>query len=318
MPATPMQLGQISMVNSKLEPSKCEKPLGRRAKLNFGKLSFRMNVATRLQPSNRRLIEFHRGTSDSGMEITMKKLLLFTTAIVALGAVPAAAADLPARTYPNVPPIYAPIYDWSGFYIGINGGGGSGHKCWDFTDVNGFIDQEGCHNATGGTVGGQIGYRWQTAGWVFGVEAQGNWADFRGDNLSQVFAGFDNQSHIDAFGLFTGQIGWAWNNSLLYVKGGTAVTSDKYSVLFAGAPTDTASETRWGAVVGVGFEYGFAQNWSVGFEYDHMFMGSRDVNFFDTTGAFDFVEHIRQNVDLFTVRFNYKFGGYGGPVVARY
>ena len=42
------------------------------------------------------------------------------------------------------------------------------------------------------------------------------------------------------------------------------------------------------------------------------------MNFFDTTGAFDFVEHIRQDVDLFTVRFNYKFGGYGGPVVARY
>jgi outer membrane immunogenic protein len=122
-----------------------------------------------------------------------------------------------------------------------------------------------------------------------------------------------------AIGLFTGQIGYAWNNALLYVKGGAAVTADKYNLFdIPSGALDTASETRWGSVVGVGFEYGFARNWSVGFEYDHLFMGSRDVSFFDTTGAVDFVEHIRQDVDLFTVRFDYKFGGYGAPVVARY
>jgi outer membrane immunogenic protein len=250
----------------------------------------------------------------------MKKFLLIATAAIALGAAPAVGADLPAQTYSKAPPIYAPIYDWSGFYVGLNGGGGSSQKCWDFTDVNGFIQQEGCHDATGGTFGGQVGYRWQTAGWVFGVEAQGNWADFRGDNISSFFPTDRNQSRVDAFGLFTGQFGYAWNNALVYVKGGSAVTADKYSLfdIPSGVLLDTASESRWGGVVGVGFEYGFASNWSVGFEYDHMFMGTRDVNFFDTTGAFDFVEHIRQDVDLFTVRFNYKFGGFGGPVVARY
>jgi outer membrane immunogenic protein len=250
----------------------------------------------------------------------MKKFLLITMAAIAFGAAPAVAADLPARTYTKAPPpIVAPFYDWSGFYVGINGGGGWSHNCWDFTDITGLVDQEGCHNATGGTVGGQIGYRWQSAAWVFGVEAQGNWADFRGDNISLFFPTDRNQSRIDAFGLFTGQIGYAWNNALLYVKGGAAVTADKYNLFDVptGALLDTASETRWGAVVGVGFEYGFAPNWSVGFEYDHMFMGSRDVSFFNSSGAFDFIEHINQDVDLFTVRFNYRFGG-PGPVVARY
>ena len=87
---------------------------------------------------------------------------------------------------------------------------------------------EGCHDATGGTAGGQIGYRWQAGTWVFGLEAQGNWADLSGSNTSLVFGATDNRSRIDAFGLFTGQIGYAWNNVLLYVKGGAAVTDDRY------------------------------------------------------------------------------------------
>jgi len=63
----------------------------------------------------------------------MKKFLLATVGLVALGvAAPASAADLAARPYTKAPP--APvvvIYDWTGFYIGINGGGGSARKCWD-------------------------------------------------------------------------------------------------------------------------------------------------------------------------------------------
>jgi len=91
---------------------------------------------------------------------------------------------------------------------------------------------------------------------VFGLEAQGNWADFRGDNVSLVFPTDLNRSRIDAFGLFTGQVGYAWNNALVYLKGGGAVTGDKYRIFDvpSGALTDTANETRWGGVVGVGFE----------------------------------------------------------------
>src|SRR3954453_9276829 len=89
------------------------------------------------------------------------------------------AADLAARPYTKAPPIVAAMYDWSGFYVGLNGGGGWTHKCWDVVPVAaGALLPEGCHDASGGTIGGQVGYRWQTASWVFGVEAQGNWADF--------------------------------------------------------------------------------------------------------------------------------------------
>ena len=140
--------------------------------------------------------------------------------------------------------------------------------------------------------------------------------------MSLFFPFSRNESRVEAFGLFTGQVGYAWNNVLLYVKGGAAVTSDKYrsfdlptNVLF-----DTASETRWGGAVGAGLEFSFAPNWSVGFEYDHLFMGDRDIRFTAVgtrlpAGVFTATDRIRQDVDLATVRVNYRWGG---PVIAKY
>lgn len=255
----------------------------------------------------------------------MKRLALTLSALV-LGTVAASAADMAPR-YTKAPPLpVVAAFDWSGFYIGINGGGGSSRSCWDLTNNLGvpFVPPvaEGCHNATGGTVGGQVGYRWQAGTWVFGLEAQGNWADFKGSNTSLFFLATDH-SKVEAFGLFTGQVGYAINSALLYVKGGAAVVSNKYSTtdLATGLLVDTASETRWGGVVGAGVEFGFATNWSVAVEYDHLFMGTHDVsaygvgNFGLAPGQFSATDRIRQDIDIGTVRLNYRFGG---PVVARY
>jgi outer membrane immunogenic protein len=257
----------------------------------------------------------------------MKTILVSTLAFVALAA-PALAADLAARPYTKAPaPTVAPIYDWSGFYVGLNGGGGSAHKCWDLVNMAGVVVAPpvplGCHDATGGTAGGQIGYRWRTANWVFGVEAQGNWADFKGSNANLAITGVQDESRIDAFGLFTGQVGYAWNNVLLYVKGGAAVVSDKYRAfdIPTGLTIVNGSETRWGGAVGAGFEFSFAPNWSVGVEYDHLFMGHRDVDVFGVgvlglaPGAFAGTARIGQDVDIGLVRVNYRWGG---PVVAKY
>src|SRR6201996_322757 len=151
----------------------------------------------------------------------------------------ASAADLPARVYTKAPPVVAPVYNWGGFYLGLNAGGGSSHNCWNLTaNAAGAIPaapSEGCSDATGGLAGGQVGYRWQATNWVFGLEAQGDWADLKGSNVTGVgtFGGvpFTNQTRIDAIGLFTGQVGYAWNNVLGYVKGGAAVTHDKYDLI---------------------------------------------------------------------------------------
>jgi outer membrane immunogenic protein len=236
----------------------------------------------------------------------MKRLTILAAAAIAVGlAAPAVAADLPARgVYTKA--IVAAAYDWSGFYAGINGGGGTSNVDWKA----GFIADEGHHNASGGTLGGQVGYRWQMANWVFGVEAQGNWADLKGSNVSLLFAPNQNQTKIDGFGLFTGQVGYAWNRALFYVKGGAAVVDNKYNIFArpGGALLDSAGETRAGASVGVGFDYAFAPNWSLGFEYNHVFLGNDDV----TTPTGILFDRIKEDVDLFTVRVNYKIG------VARY
>src|ERR1700754_4229480 len=170
----------------------------------------------------------------------MKKFLLGTVGLAALGMVtPASAADLAPRPYTKAPPpVVAPVYNWGGFYIGLNGGGGSSHDSWTLEDFAGVplapAIGEGSHDATGGLVGGQIGYRWQATNWVFGVEAQGDWADLKGSNVSSpaAFSPLVNNTKIDALGLFTGQVGYAWNNVLWYVKGGAAVTHNKFSGLF--------------------------------------------------------------------------------------
>jgi outer membrane immunogenic protein len=67
---------------------------------------------------------------------------------------------------------------------------------------------------------GQIGYCWQSSAWVFGFEAQGDWASLEGSTQNQFNPLNRIGSRIDAFGLFTGQIGYAWDRTLLYVKGG--------------------------------------------------------------------------------------------------
>ena len=201
----------------------------------------------------------------------MKKFLLGTVGLVALGfAAPASAADLAARPYTKAPPMIAAIYDWSGFYIGANGGWGSSRKCWDFVMPPACSSlAEGCHDATGGTAGGQIGYRWQAAHWVFGLEAQGNWADFHGRNVSLAVPGASPTTPASMPSACSpARSVTPVNNALLYVKGGAAVTCRSLPALATATgmsrSLNNVDDTRWGGVVGVGLEYGFAPNWSAG------------------------------------------------------
>jgi outer membrane immunogenic protein len=252
----------------------------------------------------------------------MKRFLLGILSVAAMAA-PAFAADLPARPYTKAPPpVVVPVYDWSGFYIGGNGGWAQSRNCVDFFNTSGIDFADGCRERSGGVIGGQLGYRWQVSQWVFGLEAQGDWADLSNTRLSIVNPLFSTRTKTDGIGLFTGQIGYAWNASLFYFKGGAAVTDNRFSILsnLTGNEVAAASATRWGGTVGVGWEYGFASNWSVGIEYDHLFMGNANNSFsvVNPIPANFLNDRIRQDVDMVTLRFNYKFGGYGVPVAAKY
>ena len=156
----------------------------------------------------------------------------------------------------------AAIYDWSGFYIGLNGGGGSSRKCWDINNNAGVTVTRPSAKAATTRPAAWPAARSATAGspatWVFGVEAQGDWANFKGSNASLFpFVSLPtNQTKVNALGLLTGQVGYALSNVLLYVKGGAAVTADKYNGIATatGLVFDQADETRWGGTVGAGVE----------------------------------------------------------------
>jgi len=240
------------------------------------------------------------------------------------------AADLAVRPYyaKAAPAMAAAVYDWSGLYLGVNAGYATSKNTWWVDDPY----YAGSHNASGATVGGQIGYRWQLSNWVFGVEGQGNWADLSGSNISAYANAFGAMNHtrIDSFALLTGNIGVVLNNVLLYVKGGGAVVNSKYE--YTSNPADqygsfrgSVSESRWNPTVGAGLEIGFAPNWSIGAEFNHVFRSYRDETLGCTTNysindnpacglATDGL-HVRQDLDVATVRLNYRFGG---PVVAKY
>src|SRR5882672_505870 len=291
----------------------------------------------------------------------MKNHLLIGFFAIA-GIAPAMSADFPVKATPAMP-VVRPIYDWTGLYLGINGGGAWSQNCMTMKgynvpviSINGspFLGvsnvsnaSEGCNNATGGVVGGQIGYRYQTTtGFVFGIEAQGDWADLKGSNASPVLgnvnaflaglpapftgaASLTNTSKVDGIGMFKGQVGYALGPVLLYVTGGAAVTHNKYTgfasanvgQLASATLSDAGSAIRFGEVAGAGLDWMFAPNWTVGVEYNHLFMGSQQVGMAYTGNTLNFpgltaaniagipsrTESISGDIDMVTARIGYKF-----------
>lgn len=257
----------------------------------------------------------------------MSKLFSGTVGLIALVAVtPSFAADVPVPAYTKAPVMIAAVYDWGGFYLGVNAGGGWSRNCSDLTafvflgrTVTVPATPEGCNNASGALAGGQFGYRIQNGGFVFGLEALGDWAGLTGSNMSLTAATVTNQTKVNGLGVFTAQAGYTLNNVLFYLNGGAAVTANKYSGSIGTTAFDQASETRVGAAAGTGIEYGFAPNWSAAVEYDHLFMGSRANTFGSANpliaGAFTRTDTIRQDLDLVTARINYRWGG---PGISKY
>ena len=251
---------------------------------------------------------------------------VFASALVGVGALCLAtyanADGMPRGAY------YAPgAFNWTGLYVGGDVGGGWGNDHWTFVDTvppghtaipAGF--NEGSHNVSGWLAGGQIGYNWQTGPWVLGGELKWDWADLTGDHLTPTFRNL-LRTEVDSVGLLTGRVGYAWDKFLLYGKGGVAWVHDEYGrgfgVALGGFPAGTifaeADDWRAGWTVGAGLEYALARKWSLAVEYDHVDLGTERVFFHNNAvanslGFSPFNEKIRQDLDLLTVRLNFKFG----------
>ncbi len=247
----------------------------------------------------------------------MKKLLLGTVGVAVLGMLaPASAADMAARPYKAPPvPYVAPAPTWTGFYIGIEGGGGWGRESWSFAGPAGLTHS---HNKDGGLFGGVLGFNYQAGQWVFGVEGMYNWADLKGS--SPIVPGFSAGSDIDWLASVTGRLGYTWGSTLLYVKGGGAWTrSDEWTRNdILGTLNSAARIDRSGYTVGVGLEYLFAPNWSAKVEYNYYDFGSKTATLVDGAGLP--VDVINSKFDIHTVKagVNFHFNWGGAPVVANY
>jgi outer membrane immunogenic protein len=241
----------------------------------------------------------------------MKKFLLTTVAFVAVGAtVPALAADLPARTYTKAPAYVAPLYNWTGFYIG-------GHIGGAFNGSSNFGGLTTGNNDNGRFLGGlQAGYDYQFApNWVLGIEGQYSW--LASNNNGVIFpGGFVYNNDQRALGSVTGRLGYTWGPALLYVKGGYAYSDNNDSVTLAGAPAafGFSGGHRDGYTVGGGLEYMFAQNWSAKIEYQYYDFGTSS---FTTPVALAPFGSFRTDDHVVKAGLNYRFN-WGGPVVAKY
>ena len=199
----------------------------------------------------------------------MKRLMLATIGMLALAAT-AKAADLPRR-YEPVPqraPAFMPVYNWTGLYIGINGGGAWGRSSWDSTDR---------FNIDGGMVGGTIGYNWQNGPAVFGIETDLSWSDIHGRSHAAVCP--DGCKTTNSWlGTTRGRLGYAIDRWMPYVTGGVAYGDIKGSVPGLAGNSDTSV----GWTVGAGVEFALPGNWTAKGEYLYVDLANSN---FVITGA---------------------------------
>ena len=177
-----------------------------------------------------------------------KTILAMTVAMSAAGT--AAAADLPRGPAPYYPPP-ASVYNWNGFYAGLN----LGYEWGKVT--NSSIDPSGVAG------GGQIGYNWQSGQFVFGAET-----DIQASAADDTFAPYKFSNPW--FGTLRGRAGFAINNVLLYGTAGLA-----YGDLKAEFGGLDESKTLVGWTGGLGMEVGFTPGWSAKVEYLYMDLGNR-------------------------------------------
>jgi outer membrane immunogenic protein len=251
----------------------------------------------------------------------MKKYLL-ATALVGLGSAPTIAADLAARPYTKAPALAA-IYDWTGFYIGVNAGVGLGRDRLQHDWIGAGTPYSFYTSPQGGFGGGQIGYNWQTGSMlgpiVFGVEADIQGAGLSDDrtNFSIIAVNTAYSQKLDWFGTARGRIGIANGPVLSYVTAGYAFGNVKTNATQSAlgvTSTFSTDRTQSGWVVGSGVEAALGGNWTGKIEYLYLNLGNK-TDASTLFAATPINTEIRENI--FRVGLNYRIGGKAyAPVVA--
>ena len=215
------------------------------------------------------------------------------------------AADLPMRPAPVTPA--AAVYNWTGFYVGLNGGGGWGRQD-PLEVISGRFDRVS-FDLRGGFIGGTMGAQIQQGAVVLGVEGDLAWADISGSGVvTPAILGvplpitLSVANKIDALGTARIRFGMGMNNLLFYGTAGAAFLRESATgTRVAGVACGTAGvivscgESHWkpGLAVGLGTEYAFTPNWSVKGEYLYVVGVGTGVS--------------KDNLNLLKLGANYKF-----------
>jgi len=250
--------------------------------------------------------------------------LFAAASLLAAAAVPAAAADLGRAPAYKAPAVVQTVHNWTGFYVGGHiGYGWSGSNNWNVLAIAPAVPGLGGTvnpDADGFIGGAQIGANYQAGMWVLGVEGDFTWSGQRGSSNGIITVGgvpvpgvvTSGNTRVDWTATITGRIGVAFDNVLIYAKGGVAFAEidHDYAITAPGfVGFGRVSNNRTGYTLGAGIEYALNYNWSIRGEYSFLDFGRRDYTFatLPPAGPGTITQSIRDQIHQIKLGVNYRF-----------
>lgn len=281
-------------------------------------------------------------TQIAGTQTALGVTTAFTDELEIQQSVHVAKFGLNYRFGPDAPPAIAPArpapgYNWTGAWIGVQGGYGFGRKDWP------DLAPEGEFNVSGWHAGVTTGTSVQAGMFVVGAETEWMWTGIRGGRSdTQNFFGItqtnDIATKIDWLSLNSIRVGFvAADRWQFYFKGGIALASEKHDIGIAQVSPGVGSITtvlsgsalHTGYLAGVGVEHAFLGNWSAKVEYNYVTLplqnvlttGAANANIQpNLVGGFATFQRVGISENLHLIKFgiNYHFNSLMDVVSAKY